>query len=218
VVLKLWSWVQAGLVGVVVSACAAPQYRAEQRATLAAPVQLAEGDTGKPALAEDPDHQKALARRQQSGPPPAGYAPDPPPLTATAHLRLSLHLQRGELRLEKLLPVHYEKPVASERKVGRFAVELWIGHELLERARFDFPLLGAPVEEAPANGDSARPKFDSGADVTRDVQVAFSERATRAVVVDRATGHTWELHWPPVTAKFEAYALSQVEAVADTAP
>jgi hypothetical protein len=216
VVLK--AGIQTVLLGVVVGACAAPQYRADQRATLAAPVLLAEGDTGKPALAEDPEHQKSLARRQQSGPPAAGYAPDPQPLTSMLHLRLSMHFQHGVLRVENLVPVHFEKPVASERKVGRFAVELWIGHELLERARFDFPLLGGPVEEAHADGDAARPNFDSGADVTRDVQLAFTERATRAVVVDRATGQSWELRWPPASGEFEAYALSQVDGAAVSAP
>jgi len=215
VVLKI---VQACAVGFVLSACAAPQYRSEQRATLAAPVVFAEGDTGKPALADDPDHQRSLARRQPSGTPATGYAPDPQALTSVLHLRLSMHFLRGELRLENLVPVHYAKEVASERKVGRFAIELWIGRELLERARFDFPLLGAPVDETPTNGDSARPKFDAGADVTRDVLVAFSERATRAVVVDRATGNTWELHSPPPRGKFEAYALSQVKAPAVSTP
>jgi len=82
--------------------------------------------------------------------------------------------------------------------MGRYAVELWIGRELVERVRFDFPVTAAdeprtsprrPLTEVPQLGAEAR--------VIQRVLVPESPRATRAVLVDRATEQVIELPWPP---------------------
>jgi hypothetical protein len=82
--------------------------------------------------------------------------------------------------------------------MGRFAFELWIGRELIDRVRFDFPMTSAD----PAPSERKRPldeppTFSAGADVDRTILVPATPRATRAVLVDRGTQKTTELPWPP---------------------
>ena len=82
--------------------------------------------------------------------------------------------------------------------MGRFALELWIGRELIDRVRFDFPLIAA--EESP--GVTRRPLHDAPSLVPHAiarirVSVPASPRATRLVLVDRATEKMQELPWPP---------------------
>jgi hypothetical protein len=195
------------LLGVGAVACSGTQYRSDERAALATPVPFAEGDTGKPPLESDPEHQAAEAQRAREQPGPPTFAPDPAPLLSSNHYRLELRFHGGIVTVQGARQVHYDKPVASDRTLGRFAVELWIGRELLERVRFDFPLLGGPPPDPPRNGDRARPTFDSGADVVRSVLIAHTERATRAVLVDRATGEEWSLRWPPTSEPYTPEAL-----------
>jgi hypothetical protein len=91
----------------------------------------------------------------------------------------------------------FDRPVVTARPMGRFAIELWIGRELIDRVRFDFPLLGA--EEPPGDRQSihAEPRFEPGLEAERTILVPNSERATRAQLVDRATGKIQALPWPP---------------------
>src|SRR5690606_24929708 len=86
-----------------------------------------------------------------------------------------------------------------------FTVELGIGHELLERARFDFPLLGAEPPTETALGTA--PQFASRADVSRVVRVAERPRATWARITDRATGEVWQMAWPPSDVSEQALPL-----------
>ena len=90
------------------------------------------------------------------------------------------------------------RPIPTPRRMGRFALELWIGHELVERVRFDFPLLAA--EERP--GVTRRPLHDApslapGAIARVRVSVPNSPRATRLLLLDRARQTSQELTWPP---------------------
>jgi hypothetical protein len=86
--------------------------------------------------------------------------------------------------------------VASKRLMGRFAVEQWIGDELLERVRFDFPGLDA---EAPPSG---RPRydepvrFDAGLQSVARVRIPVLDRTRQLVLVDRATRQRSPLRWP----------------------
>ncbi len=93
----------------------------------------------------------------------------------------------------------FKKPVVSARRFGRYAIELWIGRELVERIRFDFPSLA--LEEPPPSGPRrklyAPPDLTRGADVRQKVLVPAAPRARRAVLVDRATGNVITLPWPP---------------------
>lgn len=131
-------------------------------------------------------------------PPLPGSAPDPEPLKLAEQFQYQLLLQNNELTVEGVEPRTLPKPVATPRRIGRFALELWIGRELIDRVRFDFPLLGA--EERP--GIKRRPLHDppsltANAIARVRVNVPNSPRATRLVLVDRAAGTSRELQWPP---------------------
>ena len=132
-------------------------------------------------------------------PSPEPSLPDPEPLRIERQWEYELTYDRGTITVTNVRPLLYSKPVVTPRRVGRYAIELWIGRELIDRIRFDFPALAA--EEPPVAGDR-RPLHEPvslapGATVRRIVLVPASPRATRAVLVDRATGETTALPWPP---------------------
>jgi len=105
---------------------------------------------------------------------------------------------RGALRVDPPQLECLPRPAASARRMGRFAFELWLGGELIERIRFDFPLLAA---EVPRTGEHApmrqEPSFAPGARVSVTVRVPASARAVRAHILDRASGQTTAVDWPP---------------------
>jgi hypothetical protein len=131
-------------------------------------------------------------------PPLAGSAPDPEPLSLREQWQYALVYQAGSVRVEHTEKRTSPKPVTTVRHMGRFALELWIGHELIDRVRFDFPLIAAedapgatrrPLHQAPSLGPNAIARIS--------VLVPASPRATRLVLVDRATGKAQEFAWPP---------------------
>lgn len=129
--------------------------------------------------------------------------PDPEPQSTTAYYELTLRYCNAGVHLVANRRVKLSKPSALPRKMGRFAAELWIGHELLERARFDFPMTGAD-SVLPAGTAQPEPpplQLAPGADVVWKVKVADRVRATQAWVIDRATGERWLLDWPPAATK-----------------
>lgn len=112
--------------------------------------------------------------------------------------RFQLVFQNGAPNIERSEKLTLPKPVTTPRRMGRFALELWIGHELIDRVRFDFPLIAA--EEVP--GVTRRPLHDTpsmseNALAHVIVSLPASPRATRLLLVDRATGKTQERGWPP---------------------
>lgn len=117
--------------------------------------------------------------------------PDPRPLRGHDQYDLVVEYQRGEVRVLSVKEIRLSQPASTVRRVGRFALELWTGQELVERVRFDFPLLGASAsgaEEDPLGGGlSARTK----------VRIPASSRATRARILDRKTRKEVEIAWPP---------------------
>jgi hypothetical protein len=115
--------------------------------------------------------------------------PDPPALIERSQWVFDLRWDRGEVWLLGVHPMQLAAPQATPRAMGRFAIELYEGAGLVERVRFDFPLLGAP------EGDAAvafAPKLR-----TR-IGVVFpaTKRGTRLELWDRATGRRWALPWP----------------------
>jgi hypothetical protein len=110
---------------------------------------------------------------------------------------------RGVLRVSEPVLQCTTRPETTPRRMGRFAFELWLGHELVERLRFDFPLLAA---ETPRTGPRRPlrevPSFAPGAQVSVSLRLPASERATRARILDRATGESVEVAWPPPQGSF----------------
>ena len=134
-------------------------------------------------------------------PPPGGYLPDPPPLSTRLQWVLDLAYRQGEVSFREARRTTLPRPTPTPRSMGRFAVELYVGRELIDRVRFDFPLLGAgEIGAQDLTWDDA-PSFERRLSTSAAVMIPHSERATRALVVDRATGRQWPVPWPPDTAK-----------------
>ena len=124
--------------------------------------------------------------------------PDPPPLVTQSQWLFRFKYEKGNVLVANVVKKEFDRPVPTERRVGRFAVELWVGRELVERVRFDFPLLAAdPAPEGRKQPLREAPAFGPGAETSREVLVPASDRATRAVLVDRLNGHSIPLAWPP---------------------
>jgi len=125
-----------------------------------------------------------------------GSQPDPAPLASPEQWEVTVLYDRGRLSLTQATRRHLAKPLQTARRMGRFAAELWIGRELIERVRFDFPLVMDTTHEV--DKPLTRPiRMDEGARSTQTLLIPDSERATRLVLVDRATGQETELAWPP---------------------
>jgi len=150
-------------------------------------------DAGAPTDGGSAQKLEKLAARRQ-----AGSLPDPEPLIAARYWQYRVLYDRGRVSVTSVRPLRYDRPVATPRYVGRFAIELWIGHELVDRVRFDFPVIAAEdVKSGPRRPLEEPPSLAAGAAVTQSVLVPASSRATRAELVDRATGSREPLPWPP---------------------
>jgi len=173
------------------------------------PVPVADGNNEKPkgkagaapsASAPSAAKSAAAAPGHASTAPPStpvpSAPPDPEPLRTKEQLEYTLLYADGAVRVESVRRLKFEKPIVTARRMGRFAVELWVGHELIERVRFDFPLLAA--EEAPSEHKRLKePPALTRGPLNATLLVPFSGRARRAVLLDRATNQQTELTWPP---------------------
>lgn len=130
----------------------------------------------------------------------AGYAPDPAPRASSKQWVFDLAHDGQKLSIARVRSASVDKPLATPRMMGRFALELYVGKELLDRARFNVPLLGEgpPIRPDKPRNPFLRPRFDK-VSVKMRVQMADNERATYAVLVDRATGEEQRFDWPPTS-------------------
>lgn len=150
---------------------------------------------------------------------PHGDLPDPPPLAERAQWSYPVTYDRGTLRVGEPELVCLPRPQSTPRRIGRFAFELWLGHELVERLRFDFPLLGSEVPpEGPRRQLREAPRFAPGARVSVTLRVPASERAATARILDRATGEVTEVSWPPPSAADAARSCPRAKATAPPSP
>jgi hypothetical protein len=125
--------------------------------------------------------------------------PDPPPMVERAQWVFDLRWDRGDIRLLGVRPIELPAPQATPRAMGRFALELFEGPTLIERVRFDFPLLALPDAPSPDAGVGLTPTSLTQKLRTR-IGVVFpaTSRGTDLVLVDRATGRRWWLDWPVI--------------------
>lgn len=117
--------------------------------------------------------------------------PDPPPLREKDQYLVDLRWVRGDVYLVGMSRSSFPTPQESPRVMGRFALELYEGKTLLERVRFDFPLLGAPDLEG----------VKLSRKLTTRIGVTFpaTSRGTHLDLWDRATDTRWSVPWPPAT-------------------
>ena len=180
----------------LLAACSGARYSTNQELNpgLTVPTPIAEGKRDEPTL---PRRTPVDAGAPE--PPSVSSLPDPEPVRSNRQWQYDIVYERGRLRVERVQGLRFPKPVVTARQMGRYAIELWIGKELVERVRFDFPLLAAeePAPRAPRGSLQWTPNLASTVTVSRRVLVPASPRATRALLIDRATGETQILPWPP---------------------
>ncbi len=129
-------------------------------------------------------------------PPKPGYTPDPPGHQSTKQWMFDVVVKRGVPEVERAHPVDFSKPAESPRVLGRFAFEIWVGQELLDRVRFDVPLMGGEQPIKSPKHPYPRPNFE---EVTTRVEVRMADhpRAVYMLLVDRMTQKTTRYEWPP---------------------
>jgi len=125
-----------------------------------------------------------------------GFAPDPAPHASRTQWVFDVSAVAGKISLESAKSVTYDKPAETARVVGRFALELYVGRELLDRVRFNVPLMGAEGSEGNRN-HLPKPRFEQNVTTRMTVQMADNPRAAYLLLVDRQTGETQKLSWPP---------------------
>src|SRR5690606_35267817 len=84
------------------------------------------------------------AGAREAGSSSARIPPDPPALRERKQWVFDLRWDRGEVYLVSVHEVDMGGPHSTPRVMGRFALELFEGPTLIERVRFDFPMLGVP--------------------------------------------------------------------------
>jgi hypothetical protein len=119
--------------------------------------------------------------------------PDPTPLVANEQWVLALEYRKGDIFLLNVEERASAVSVKTARAFGRFALELWQKDTLVERVRFDFPLLGAGVGTEDAGID-----FSKGLTSRIGVLFPMSALGDRLELVDRATRRRFTLPWPPL--------------------
>lgn len=124
-------------------------------------------------------------------PPLERFAPDPPAITASRFWVFDLQYDDGDLYLGTIDVLDKGRDATSPRAMGRFAIELYDGEDLVERVRFDFPMLGG------AAGPDLRGR-SSQVRVKSRVGVVFPEtsRGDRFELWDRAKNERWSLPSP----------------------
>jgi hypothetical protein len=121
--------------------------------------------------------------------------PDPPAMRERAQLIFDLKWDKGDLYLLGVHRIELTAAQETPRAMGRFALELFEGPTLIERARFDFPMLGAG--EA---ADASTPRFEPKLVTRIGVMFPFVHRGTKLELVDRATQRRYPLPWPAPSA------------------
>jgi hypothetical protein len=180
--------------------CSPGRYSTEPgNPTLVFPGRFAEGSPRATASGTAAPSAAPAASGSAAPPAPvltASKLPDPAPLQMAEQVEYELELAEGKIRTVSVKPVKLSKPVATPRRLGRYAIELSIGSELIERVRFDFP--GTAADE-PLPGPK---RLDAPLDMTSraiarvKLLLPQSPRVRRVVLVDRALNTVTELAWP----------------------
>lgn len=123
-------------------------------------------------------------------------SPDPTPLRQAEQVEYDLELSEGKVRVVSVKAVTLKEPIVTPRRMGRWAIELSIGPELIERLRFDFP--GTAADEPVKGPKKLAAPLDMGsrAIARAKLLVPQSPRVRRALLVDRALNTATELDWP----------------------
>ncbi len=141
-------------------------------------------DAGAPDAAAARDASTSQAR----------IPPDPTPLTEREQWVFDMRWDRGDIYLLETHKTDMGGPHTTARVVGRFALELFEGPTLIERVRFDFPMLGGAEPDA---GRNAPPSFEPKLRSRIGVLFPATKRGTRLELWDRARNVRMPIPWPP---------------------
>jgi hypothetical protein len=119
-------------------------------------------------------------------------SPDPPPLAEREQWMLDLRWDRGEIWLLAAGQTVMASPRETARAMGRFALELYEGPTLVERVRFDFPLLGVDSAD---RGEGA-PSLSRRLRTRVGVLFPATHRGNRLELWDRGDNRRWSIPWP----------------------
>jgi hypothetical protein len=144
------------------------------------------------AVAAEPG---AAADTRDAAAPSRRIPPDPPALSERMQWVFDFRWDRGEVFLLEVHKLDQGEPQPTPRVMGRFALELYEGRTLIERARFDFPMLGVP-EPADA-GWKGPARFSPRLKTRIGVVFPATTRGTRLELWDRAEDRRWPVPWPP---------------------
>lgn len=165
---------------------------------------LGHADAGAKSPTIDVNHPVSDAGADGATPtgvPPGGFPPDPSPLVMKRQWLFSLQFHHRDVQVTQVRAVELPRPTPTPRTMGRFALEQYVGSELVERVRFDFPLLAADeFASDPKRPFGAPPSFEHNLTSSTSVLVPRSERTVHAFIIDRSTGRRWPIPWPPVSA------------------
>ncbi|MDI1448953.1 hypothetical protein [Polyangium sp. 6x1] len=162
-----------------------------RRLFLAIGLGAALGAAGAISLAE-PSRAKAPAAPE---PPKGGFPPDPPGNASKKQWVFDIAVTGGRASLPRVSSVLVETPAPTVRMMGRFAIEFWVGKELLDRIRFDVPMLDRDPKDR-RRGPLRGPDF-TNVTTRLKVRMADSPRTAFLALVDRATGDVQRFAWPP---------------------
>jgi hypothetical protein len=193
--------------------CGSARYSTEPGGpSLVMPAHFAEG-RGEPASPPSPSAAPAPSASAAPPPSPAERAPgelpseaapltpsnlpDPTPLRLAEQVEYELELKGGKVSVISVKTLKLPTPLETPRRMGRYAVELSIGKELIERVRFDFPGTAADEPTVGAKKPLYAPLTLGEHAIARvTLRVPQSPRVRRAVLVDRAFSTATALDWP----------------------
>lgn len=143
-------------------------------------------------IEKKPEQDPTLFRDDNKDPPDrvSTDPPDPTPLRMKDQVDYEVRFNKGEVTIVSTRLVALDAPRSTPRKIGRFAFELWTGAQLIERLRFDFPLLGASSAED-------KDVIEAGLITSTKIRIPLAARATSARILDRKTRRVISVPWPP---------------------
>lgn len=191
------------LLGFGAVACSSARYTSEPGGpTLVLPARFAEGSEQGPEPGPAAPAPATAPPAASAAPPAPAHVPstlpDPTPLRMAEQVEYELSLSEGKVQVVSVKAVKLREPIVTPRRMGRFAIELGIGQELIERLRFDFPGTAADDPEVGERKRSlsAPLNLTDRAIARVKLLVPHSPRVRRALLVDRAHGTATELEWP----------------------
>ena len=145
------------------------------------------------ALAADPPKDAGVDATTKQAP-ISHIPPDPPPMRERAQWIFDLRWSKGEVYLVGVHLLENPSPQETPRAMGRFALELLEGPTVIERVRFDFPLLG---DEPRDGGTRPIPYFGKNLVTRIGVMFPATSKGTKLQLWDRATDKRWSFPYPP---------------------